>query len=56
MYRIKHMSIQPFNMGVSSPEMGRLMEISIMFDIYTYCILLCRDELLIYACLDFGQF
>ncbi len=37
-YHIKHIDIQPFIMGVDWPEIGRLMEASIMFDICTYCL------------------
>ncbi len=32
-YHIKHTSIQPFTMGVDLPEIGCLMEVSIMFGI-----------------------
>ena len=32
-YQIKHMAIQPFTMGVDSPEIGCLMEVSILFHI-----------------------
>ena len=35
-YHIKHMSIQPFTMGVDQHEIGCLMEVSVMFDICTY--------------------
>ena len=42
-YHIKHnVSIQPFTIEIDWPEIGHLMEVSIMFDIYTYCVLLCR--------------
>ncbi len=37
-YHIKHRSIQPFSMGVDWPEIVHLMEVSIMFNICTYCI------------------
>ena len=37
-YHIKHMPIQPFTMWVDWLEIGSLMEVSIMFDICTYCI------------------
>ncbi len=40
-YHLKHKSIQPFNMGVD----GCFMEVSIMFNIFTYCILTLYDRL-----------
>ena len=41
-YHIKHMSIQPFALGMVWPEIGCLMEVPIMIDICTYCIfMLC---------------
>ena len=42
--RYVQLSIQPFTIGVDRPELGRLMEVSIMFDIWIYCILLCTTE------------
>ena len=37
-YHIKYMSIQSFTIGVNWPGIGCLMEVSIMSDIYTYCL------------------
>ncbi len=37
-YHVKHMSIQPFTMGVNWPEFVCLMAVSIMCDICTYCV------------------
>ena len=41
-YHVRHydvqLSIQPFTMEVDWPKIGCLMEVSIMFDICTYCI------------------
>ncbi len=38
-YHIKHVSIQPFTMGVDWVEIECLMEVSLKFDICTYCII-----------------
>ena len=38
-FHIKHISIQPFTMGVDWAEIGCLIEVSIMFDICTYCVI-----------------
>ncbi len=35
---IYYMSIQPFTMIVNWPEIGSLMDISMMFDVCTYCV------------------
>ncbi len=43
-YHIKHLSTQPFTMGVAWPEIARLMEVSIMFNSCTYCLLTLYDR------------
>ncbi len=43
-YHIKHMSIQPFTMGVDWPEIGCLIEVSVMLDICAHtAFLLCTE-------------
>ncbi len=37
-YHIKHMFIQPFTMDMGWPEIGCLMEVSVMLNICTYCL------------------
>ncbi len=37
-HHVKYMSIQPFTMGVDWLQIGYLMEVSVMFDICTYCV------------------
>ncbi len=41
---ISNMSIQRFTMGVNWPEIGCLMEVSIMFDMCTYCVFTLQDS------------
>ena len=55
-YHIKHMSIQPFTMGVDWPEIGRLVEVSIMLDICTYWVLLCTANVVAYATIWHSEF
>ncbi len=44
-YHVKHMYVQPFTTVVDWPEIGRLMEVSSMFYICRYCVLLGTAEL-----------
>ncbi len=44
-YYIKHVYIQPFSMEVDWPEIWCLMEVSAMFYICRYCILLCGADI-----------
>ena len=44
-YHIKDNGHTTFTMGVDLPEIGRIMEVSIMFDICTYCFLLCTTHM-----------
>ena len=43
-YHIKHTYIHPFNMEADWPEIWRIMEVSTVFCICTYCVLLCGAD------------
>ena len=43
-YHIKLISIQPFTMAVDWHGTGCLMEVSVMFDIWTYCVFTLYDK------------
>ncbi len=51
-YYIKHTSIEPFAMGMGWPEINHLMEVSIMFDICTYCVFTLYSSNALTACFN----
>ncbi len=55
-YYIKHMYIQPFSMGVDWREIWHQMDVSTMFYICRYCVLLCGADLFNWALIHLYNF
>ncbi len=55
-YHIKHMSIQPFTIGVDLPEIGCLIEVSTMFYIGRYCVSTWYGRIVLGTPLEFFLF